>query len=1563
MPVASELVARLSVDDQMSKPLDAAGNKISGFAKGASLLGSVAMGVFAGVGAAAVGMGAGIASSIGVAMGFESAMSGVAAVANASDAQLQALSETAIKLGQDTTLSGVGATDAARAMRELAAAGMTVENIIGGGALGALRLASAGGIDVAQAAEIASMALANFGLAGDQATRVADLFASASNASAISTTDLAETLKFVGPIANSMGLSIEEVTATIAALGNQGIKGSQAGTSLRSMMVSLAKPSKEATKLMNNLGLSFFDTNGTMKDLAGISGELQSKLGGLSDKQRAAALATLFGNEALTASQILLNEGADGIAKWVEEVTGGATAAEVGAARNNNLKGSIEALKSSFETAQIVLGKAFLPSLKSLVDMAAAGVSAAIPLIEAWGPRLVAGIQSAIGVLTQFGGYVASAIGAVVGAFKALQSGEITMGQFVGGVKNLIAVVLGDIGGLLGKVGAFLAPYMSAIGSAIGAALPVVGGELVKLGQALGNWVTETAIPWVAGKLPGWKDAIVSWVTGTAIPAITTAVGAVGTAFGGWISGTAIPYLTTNLPLWKDAIVNWVRDTAIPEVTTAVGNIGAAFGGWISGTAIPYLTTNLPLWKDAIVTFITADVIPTVTGWVVGIGNAMGTWISGTAIPYLATNLPLWKNAIVAFITGDVIPTVTGAVVGIGNAMVGWVEGTAIPVVTEKLTSWTAAVTGGIQTASGTIREASDSQLPAALNSGIDKAASESNTHVETWNEGIIAALGRLPALLDSALVPAAHSLGKWIGEAIPVAVGKMQEWTLAIGAVLINLPAILGGLTVALIPPMWHWIRDSAAPAVAAFAGFTGRIVVAVADLGVAVMGALQGIKDSLIKAAVAIGVGIVDGIISGILGGRGRVEGAAKSLGGAATDGATKELQEKSPSKVFRQIGAFAAEGLALGLEDGKSEAAKKAAEVASAVAKAATDVLGAMRSIATFDFAKNTPSTAQFGWLTATATAMVASIAAAAQSFQKEGLEKTNQFADAASKIGGSIKNVLDGLAALAGFDFAKSSPTGSAMAWFTHLATSLVANFAIAAQRFGEGMLKDASELADSAGKVGGSVANTLQGLQALANADWAKSSPSGSAMGWFTHLAAALVQNFATAAAGFAEGALKAASDLADSASKVGGSVKGTLEGLAALATADWAAVSPSGSAMGWFTTLVANLVQSFAAAAAAFETDVLNSANRLAETAGKVAGVIGPALAGFKELATIVAPSQTSIDQLVAGIAYLVKRFGEMAATMESEGVKAMGEFSDATSKALGAAKAGTDLFKSFDKLVIPSAKAIDDLVIGVKYVVIRFGEMAGMLSGEGLKNLAAFSEGVTKVLGAAKGAADLFAGMKNLQVPPPAVIDYLLGSMGYVITQTQAIATGIGTAGIQAAQAFATGVLNVFTTIKTALESFAKLSEFKDIPAKILSELFAALEGALDFSGQMVSRADEIFQNSLEYLDKMTKAAANFSNGGSLGGGVPAVTAPGIPALATGGIVTKPTLALIGEHGPEAVVPLNQYNRGGGGGGTTVYLTVQYQDNTMQGTDRARLADFARSLKPELEKVVVGTW
>ena len=322
-------------------------------------------------GVAGAAIAAGIGLAVNAAANFEQRMSAVQAVSGASQKEMDQLSKKALQLGKDTSFS---ATEAAQAIEELVKAGVSVPDVMNGAADATVALAAAGEISLPEAATIAANAMNQFNLSAQQMPRIADLIAGAANASAIDVGDFGQSLSQVGAVANLVGASFDDTAAAIALMGNAGIKGSDAGTSLKTMLTNLQPQTKKQADLMKELGIItedgkniFFDANGKLGDMADVAGILNRALKGMTAAQKQATLTTLFGSDAVRAAAVFANEGAVGFNKMAQSMTK-VTAADVAKTRLDNFKGSLEQLKGSLETASIVIGQILLPALRSIVD-------------------------------------------------------------------------------------------------------------------------------------------------------------------------------------------------------------------------------------------------------------------------------------------------------------------------------------------------------------------------------------------------------------------------------------------------------------------------------------------------------------------------------------------------------------------------------------------------------------------------------------------------------------------------------------------------------------------------------------------------------------------------------------------------------------------------------------------------------------------------------------------------------------------------------------------------------------------------------------------------------------------------------------------------------------------------------------------------------------------------------------------------------------------------------------------------------------------------------------------
>jgi TP901 family phage tail tape measure protein len=401
---------------------------------------------------AAVGVGA----AVKAAAQFDSAMSLVAATGADARANLGALREAAIKAGADTKYS---ASEAAGGLEALAKAGVSSKDALGGGLAGALNLAAAGNLGVADSAEVAASALNQFGLSGAEVPHIADLLAQAAGTAQGEVSDMAAALNQSGLVANQFGLSIDETAQSLALFAKNGLVGSDAGTSFKTMLTSLYAPAGTGAKALDQLGVSAYDAQGAIKPIGEVTDELKGKLDSLSEQDRNSALKNIFGSDALRAGTILLKDGSAGLSNMATEFGKFGSAADVARTKMDNLQGDLEQLKGSFETALIGLGEGGQGPLRSLAQNLTGAVNGFNKLGDGTKSAILAvagiGAASALGVA----GVGKLAIGAAE-AYSAFGKLSTNLPRLAGAMRGL-----GIAAGI--AVGAFIA--LRAAGAGINA--------------------------------------------------------------------------------------------------------------------------------------------------------------------------------------------------------------------------------------------------------------------------------------------------------------------------------------------------------------------------------------------------------------------------------------------------------------------------------------------------------------------------------------------------------------------------------------------------------------------------------------------------------------------------------------------------------------------------------------------------------------------------------------------------------------------------------------------------------------------------------------------------------------------------------------------------------------------------------------------------------------------------------------------------------------------------------------------------------------------------------------
>ena len=570
-------------------------------------------------------------AAISVAANFDDAMSQVQGALGDASADMDGLRTLALQLGADTVFS---ATESAQAMVELAKGGLTEADIKGGALAASMDLAAAGQLNLADAAETTVQMMGSFGLGAGDATRIANALAGAANASSADVSDLTQAMSQCSAQASLAGWSLEDTAAALALCADHGVMGSDAGTSLKTMLQRLSAPTDQAADAMEAYGLEVRDSNGKMKDITGIADELTGKLGTLSDAERDAALQTIFGSDASRAAAILMQSGSEGLQK-----TNDATAAETMAnAQKGELSWALENMGGAIESASIAFGSALAPAITAV-----AGVIGNVA--EAFA-SLPSGAQTAIAVvlaLVAAVGPLLVVFGSVVAMLPALSEGLLLLG------------------------GAFAVPLAPAL--AVAAAIAAVVAILVTLWNTSETFraTVLAAVDAISAKvqeicafLAPYVQAFVDQLVLTVQTAMDVLLPIIEAALTVIIS-IVVPVLTSIM----DTVAN-VFATILATVT----NVMAALSSIIQG-AWQVIQGIFQTVLGLIVGVVTGDFSMMSSG-VSGILNGMSSIISGILQGILSVFSGIW-NSIKSVAVGA-CNAVTGAVSGAFNGIRSVIE-------------------------------------------------------------------------------------------------------------------------------------------------------------------------------------------------------------------------------------------------------------------------------------------------------------------------------------------------------------------------------------------------------------------------------------------------------------------------------------------------------------------------------------------------------------------------------------------------------------------------------------------------------------------------------------------------------------------------------------------------------------------------------------------------------------------------------------------------------------------------------------------------------------------------
>lgn len=595
-------------------------------------------GAMAGIATAATAAGAALATAsvaagavaVKTAADFEQSLANTAAATGATKDQLASLRTEALAIGKDTSKS---ASESAEAMGELVRAGLSIEQVANGAARAVVQLAEATGSDVTDMAVLVSNSLNTFQKDGLKAAQVADIVAKAANASAIGTKDVSFALAAVGPVAAQAGLSMQDFATAVGILGNNALKGSDAGTSLKTMLMRLTAPTDEAKAILDRLNVSVFDAAGKTRGFRDILGDLQKSLAGASEEQKAATLTTLFGSDAIRAANILLGEGVEGWDAFTKTMADAPSVAEQSATRLNTLNGTIEQVKGTIETMAILIGERFLPTVRSIADASLKGLGF---LLEADWSRM----SFAFGIIAQNASAMMNAILPIFGDAPS------ALGPAIVGTVNEGALALAHFSGVVRDV--FLQQVLPFITKAVTTVQKIFSGDWV---QAYTDWIKpvqasmgnnladiyQTVLGWlgktlvtIIDQMGEWAGAYLDWV-GPMVPVLIRQLGTFLDRMIGWFYLTALPSVVEQLAKWGGALVSWIVPR-IPGMLVELAKLQLELNDWLVGR-VPELKKLLSQWADRFLAWVNEEVMPKLPGLLDGVIKEIQRWASGNQKP------------------------------------------------------------------------------------------------------------------------------------------------------------------------------------------------------------------------------------------------------------------------------------------------------------------------------------------------------------------------------------------------------------------------------------------------------------------------------------------------------------------------------------------------------------------------------------------------------------------------------------------------------------------------------------------------------------------------------------------------------------------------------------------------------------------------------------------------------------------------------------------------------------------------------------------------------------------
>lgn len=824
-------------------------------------------------------------AAVKMATDFEKQMSEVQAISQASGSDFDRLKETAMDLGASTAFS---ASEVAAGMTEMAKAGWDTDQIISGMG-GVLDAAAASGEDLASVSTVVADAVTGFGLAASDSTRVADLLTQAANGGTIGINDLAESYKYISPIAKTMGFSVEDVTTAITALSTAGIKGSQAGTSLRTMLSQLNNPSEKVAAAMDELGIDIADAEGNFYSLDEILSQMRSTFKELTPEQQAYYANVLAGREGMSGLNAILSmsqEEYDKIAESMDNADG--VAQKTAETMQDNLAGAIEQLGGAFETVAITIGDRMIPYIRQLAEWITGLVdkfnnlsdeqqdmivkiglfAAAIGPVMLIFSRLFGVITSVIGVFTKMSG----AFTAIRESVALVQAGFSGIATQMGGIPSLVAKIMNPFKTFKTVVSA-INPVVAVIGVLVAAFM-----TLWNTSASFRSEITNT-----------WNAIKITFEQG--VSEIGETLSGLGISFSGIVEtlkSVWMGFCNIIAPLFTNGLQMVL--TVLQGAFGVIQGIITTFAGLFTGNFDMMFQGIISVWSALFTTItgIVSNILQTIGQIGANILSALGLDAAAQAfnqffssVAMVFTNLPQYVNQFVTFITtlpSKLKTILTNAI----NSVKTWATNLGSSAKTAA-TNFVNNVVNGVKS------------LPSKFKSTIDKVinsvktwasnmANNARTAATNFISNVVSTLSSLPGQVGSALSSVISAVTSWIGQFVSSAIQAATQFGTNLLNTLRQIPSQVVSIGTNIVNGVWQGIQSAAGSFISKVTSFFKGIVNSV-------KGAL-GIHSPSTVFDKEIGQNIVKGVIKGVDKQKKNAKKSAKELSKLYVEAAEEKL-----------------------------------------------------------------------------------------------------------------------------------------------------------------------------------------------------------------------------------------------------------------------------------------------------------------------------------------------------------------------------------------------------------------------------------------------------------------------------------------------------------------------------------------------------------------------------------------------------------------------------------------------------------------------------------------------